>query len=189
MADKTIGDLTAASSVAAGDLFEIENTAGNSRKVTAAQVAAFNLGAIHCYEEAAGAGGGSTASTWVTRNLTTAASNSITGASLASNEITLPAGTYEIIGSAPAFGAQANKVRLYDVTGAASVVEGETVWGNNTTMERRVGIRGRFTLAVQSNVRIEMYSSASVATNGFGVDAGFVGVDNHFTDVLIRRVA
>lgn len=36
MADKTINDLTAATSLADGDLFEIENTGNNSRKVTLA---------------------------------------------------------------------------------------------------------------------------------------------------------
>jgi hypothetical protein len=34
MADKTIGDFTAASSIADADLFEIETVAGNSRKAT-----------------------------------------------------------------------------------------------------------------------------------------------------------
>lgn len=38
MADKKISDLTAASSLADGDLFEIENTGGNSRKITGAQL-------------------------------------------------------------------------------------------------------------------------------------------------------
>lgn len=36
MADKTINDLTAATSLSSGDLLEIENTSNNSRKITAA---------------------------------------------------------------------------------------------------------------------------------------------------------
>lgn len=36
MADKTINDLTAATTLADGDLFEIENTGNNSRKITVA---------------------------------------------------------------------------------------------------------------------------------------------------------
>jgi hypothetical protein len=39
VADKTISDLTAATSIASGDLIEIENAGGNSRKVTASNAA------------------------------------------------------------------------------------------------------------------------------------------------------
>lgn len=48
MADKKISDLTAASSLAAGDLFEIENTGGNSRKATVQLIADYlqSLGAV-----------------------------------------------------------------------------------------------------------------------------------------------
>lgn len=41
MANKKFSDLTAASSLAAGDLFAVENAGGNSRKITAANVRAF----------------------------------------------------------------------------------------------------------------------------------------------------
>jgi hypothetical protein len=41
VADKTINDLTATTSLAGGDLFEIENTGNNSRKITAANVKVF----------------------------------------------------------------------------------------------------------------------------------------------------
>lgn len=40
MADKKISDFTAATTVASGDLFEMENAGGNSRKITAANLAA-----------------------------------------------------------------------------------------------------------------------------------------------------
>lgn len=39
MADKTINDLTESTTLAAGDLFEIENAGGNSRKMSAANLA------------------------------------------------------------------------------------------------------------------------------------------------------
>lgn len=40
MADKTIADFTATTAVASGDLFEMENTSNNSRKITASNLAA-----------------------------------------------------------------------------------------------------------------------------------------------------
>lgn len=44
MADKTINDLTEATSVSSNDLFEIENTGNNSRKVKASNVRSFMAG-------------------------------------------------------------------------------------------------------------------------------------------------
>jgi hypothetical protein len=44
MADKTINDLTATTSLVDGDLFEIENTGNNSRKITAANVKQHMIG-------------------------------------------------------------------------------------------------------------------------------------------------
>lgn len=44
MADKKISDFTASGSIAANDLFEIENASGDSRKVTADVVKAFTRG-------------------------------------------------------------------------------------------------------------------------------------------------
>lgn len=150
-----------------------------------------DLGAIHCYEEqpSGTAGGGSTASTWVTRVLNTTASNSVSGASLSSNEIILPAGTYEIHARVPCFSSSnvGFKARLYNVTGAAVLIEGSSTWSNGQESECQV--QGRFTLSGTSNVRVEMTASATRATNGFGVNSGITGVPNHFTDVLIRRVA
>lgn len=55
MADKTINDLTAATTLAAGDLFEIENTGNNSRKITAANVRTYmKAGFRGCLASSAG---------------------------------------------------------------------------------------------------------------------------------------
>jgi hypothetical protein len=105
-----------------------------------------------------------------------------------SGTIVLPAGTYEVNAGAPCFASQANKIRLYDATGAASLIDGETLWTSTGTIERRLRIVGRFTIGVTSNVRVEIFSSVTVSSNGFGVDAA-LGINNHFTDIFIRRVA
>jgi hypothetical protein len=147
---------------------------------------------IHCYEEqpSGTAGGASVANTWTTRVLNTTLANSITGASLASNEITLPAGTYDVSARAPCFSTGTStgfKLRLYDVTGATTLIDGTSMWGG-VSVEMECHVQGRFTLSATSNVRLEMTSTASRATNGFGVNAGITGVPNHFSDILIRQV-
>jgi hypothetical protein len=66
-------------------------------------------------------GGGSTAATVHTRTLNTVVINRISGASLASDQVTLPAGTYRVQASCPtASGAGSNRAQLYNVTDASN---------------------------------------------------------------------
>jgi hypothetical protein len=60
--------------------------------------------------------GGSSIAGVQTRTLNTVTTNTITGASLASNQVTLPAGTYRIDASAPALTVSAHRVLLKNVT-------------------------------------------------------------------------
>lgn len=270
MADKKISDLTAATSAATDDVYEIENSGGNSRKVTGAQIAALNLGVFHAYEEkASGTDGGSSVAAFTSRMLNTVKLNTITSAAqitstvtmtiaspcvvtwtshgLANGEavqfvtsgalptglsasvtyyvvstaantfsvattpggaaintsgsqsgthtaytglISLPAGTYEIIASAPVYPAGTGtgfKSRLYNVTDAATTLEGSSAWSNAQT-ELRTWVQGRFTFAGTKTVRLETTSTA-VRASGFGVNAAITSVNNHFSDVFITQIA
>ena len=61
-------------------------------------------------------GGSFTAGPWVTRDLNTIVTNSIAGASLTGNEITLPAGSYAVDAWAPAYMVRSHKLRLFNGT-------------------------------------------------------------------------
>jgi hypothetical protein len=103
--------------------------------------------------------------------------------------ITLPAGTYDIQARAPCYNGAAStgfKARLYNVTGSASLIDGTTIWGS-VNCETECRVQGRFSLGATSNVRVEMIATAA-RTSGFGVDAGVPSVNNHFTDVIIRKI-
>ncbi|MBK9322713.1 MAG: hypothetical protein IPM97_07165 [Bdellovibrionaceae bacterium] len=67
------------------------------------------------------AGGTFTSGSWQTRTLNTTRFNTIPGASLASNQITLPAGTYYVRAVAPTGEPSVweHKAILYNVTGSA----------------------------------------------------------------------
>lgn len=139
-------------------------------------------------EKSSGTGGAAwTAGVWTTRTVNTVLTNEISGASLASDEITLPAGTYEIDAVAPMYRGSSNQARLYNVTGAAVLILGTNEWagvsGNDSQSYSK--LRGRFTLAVSSAVRVEHRTSGS---------GGVAGVSNTFgtqvyTDVMIRQVS
>ena len=59
-------------------------------------------------------GGGCTAGTWKTRDLNTEVADTASIASLASNQITLSAGTYRVRANAPGFHVDRHKARLQD---------------------------------------------------------------------------
>lgn len=142
-------------------------------------------------QKASGTDGGAfTSGAWRTRTLNTVVENEITGASLASNEITLPAGTYEIDARVPAGRCHSHQARLYDVTGAAVLLYGSSSFSNSAAnySDTDSNIRGRFTLAAPSNIRIEHQCTVTVATNGFGWANGF-GNTQVYTDVMIRTAS
>lgn len=68
-------------------------------------------------------GGTLTAGIWQTRDLNSSAGN-IVGASLASNQITLPAGSYYISATAPTYQMNSNQVRFRNITDATTAITG-----------------------------------------------------------------
>ena len=100
---------------------------------------------------------------WRTHVITTIGKNEIPGASLASNQITLPAGTYTCAAALrwKYSTDQFVQIKLYNTTGAADLIMG-------TSDEQHYNISninfldGMFTLAVSSVVEIQLYGTQNV---------------------------
>jgi hypothetical protein len=133
-------------------------------------------------------GGTFTSGAWRTRTLNTEVTNEISGASLAANQITLPAGTYEIEASAPGFNCGDHKAKLCNLTDTADTLVGtsESAGAANNSNGRSL-VRGRFTIAGAKVFELQHRCSSSQATNGLGQGGGF-GVVEVYTDVIIRKV-
>lgn len=100
------------------------------------------------------------------RQLNTVRSNTIAGASLASNQITLPAGSYHVVGSAPFFNGDRHRCYLHNVTDNVSVLLG-TAENAGTAFTTRSIVRGTFSIAATKV--FEFRHSMQVAqTNGLG---------------------
>jgi len=139
-------------------------------------------------KDAGTAGGASEATTWNTRTLNTVLTNEISGASLASNQITLPAGTYMIVASAPANKVAYHKLKLYNVTDATDILIGTSEYTTDSTfVVTRSWVVGRFTLAAQKTLEIRHYTCASYALEGLGI-ATNAGVIEVYTDCQIWKI-
>ena len=144
---------------------------------------------LHVRDLNAGQGGTFTQGSWQTRVLQTIPTNEITGASLASNQITLPAGTYFCIAWAGAVDVDQHQTRLWDTTGAAELIRGGTAFarsgsGGGTTNS---WVIGRFTLSVESALELRHRCATSQATNGYGVDVTWA--DNIYSEVMIWQLS
>jgi hypothetical protein len=122
-------------------------------------------------EKTSGTDGGTfTSGAWQTRTLNTVVTNRITGASLASNTVTLPAGLYLCQGSAPAFDVGKHKLRLWNVDSSAEIMLGSSDVVPASGYNRNI-IQGEFTLSVETDIRLEQRCQNTKTTNGFGVNA------------------
>ena len=135
------------------------------------------------------AGGSSSSTTNNERVLNTVVTNEITGASLSSDTITLPSGTYFISASSPTNRGGTNRAHLYNTADSSIAVLGtsENTQTSDTTPTRSF-ITGRFTIAAQKTFKIRHYTTSAKSDNGLGVQANDGNVEV-YTDVQIWKVA
>ncbi len=148
---------------------------------------AFENAFLYVRDEKASSVNGGTAATgsWARRDLNTVKHNGITGASLASNQVTLPAGTYVVSGRAPAFGVDGHAARLRNTTAGATLVEGSTGVAGMTQTDSF--LNGRFVLAAQSVLEVQHQVTAPQPSFGLGFAHSFG--TNVYTELRIWKVA
>lgn len=191
-----ITDLTALGAAPADeDLIEMtDDPSGTpaSRSVTMAELReAMALPVLHVRDEKATTvhGGASAATTWNVRDLNTVGVNQITGASLASNQITLPAGTYRIRARAPATKVDEHVLRLRNVTDGTTTLVGSTALSFNADTSQEDSILwGVFTIAAEKTFELQHWTEDAKATNGLGNATGSGEVEV-YAEVWIEQEA
>lgn len=142
-------------------------------------------------EKADGTAGGTfTSGAMRTRDLNTVAINTISGASLASNQITLPAGTYYINATAPAYIVDYHLAKLRNVTSSTDVLIGSSMVTSSTgfTVSASV-IQGVFTITGANAFEIQHQCATTGATSGFGNASTFTGYVEVYTQVTIFKMS
>lgn len=140
-------------------------------------------------EQPSGTNGGTfTAGSYVTRVLNTVKTNTIDGASLATNIITLPAGIYKVNVKAPACSVSNHKAKLYNETTMSDLIIGYSMNASSTYGGYNLAeISGIITLTEITNLTVKHQCSVTKGTNGLGVPSTFGDVEV-YTDVMIEKI-
>lgn len=146
-------------------------------------------------QKASGTNGGTfTAGSWIRRTLNTVVTNTITGSSLSSDQITLTAGTYEIIAHLPAYSSNSHQSRFVSST-AGIAIYGTTEYANardtggekSESMSRSM-INGRFTInSTINDFQLEHRCSDTRTTDGFGLACNFGNIEV-YSDIIIKKI-
>jgi hypothetical protein len=146
--------------------------------------------AIFNETQASGTAGGTfTSGSYVKRTLNTTVVNNITGCSIASSVITLPAGTYQVSANAPAILVDQHKIRIQNTTAATTLAIGSSEQTTAaTSVQTRSTLQTYFTLASSSTIELQHRCITTRATNGLGLASSF-GDSEIYSQITIVRVA
>lgn len=141
-------------------------------------------------------GGTPSGAVWNKRDLNTEVVATISGASVASSVITLPAGTYWVEWVCPAYSGEPeldHQSRLRNTTDGSTAVLGSTggrIKGDSTTnvyvFDRSIGA-GAFTIAGEKDFELQHYFSTN-GTDGFGFQTT-TGAGEVYSSIKIWRTA
>ena len=187
---RTGSGTAAARSLSEGNGIQITNGSGASANPT---INATIYQTMHVVEEiaASGSSGTATSGSYFTRTLNTVVTNTITGASLASNQITLPAGTYNIFAEVPSYRADGHIAKLRRVSAtAADVVIGTTGYsGSGSSNANSYSyIFGQFTVGTTGAYEVQQRVELTRASDGLGAPVSTLWEAKRFTQVFIQRV-
>lgn len=134
-------------------------------------------------------GGTFTAGAWQTRTLNTVRLNAIPGASLASNQFTLPAGTYRVNAAIPALRVGGHQARIQNITDATTTLVGSGQVSEQTgaIVQNNSTIMGVFTIAGSKVFEVQHRSALTQASDGFG-QAASTGAGEVYSMIEIQRV-
>ena len=133
------------------------------------------------------AGGTATPGSWFKRVLNTTVQNNITGCSIASSVITLPAGSYTATVFAPNYRTDESQFRIQNTSDAATLIYGMSGNSRNAASQTMTGtVQGYFTLAASKTIEVQNRVLTTIATFGLGLPTNFG--DEVYASILIEKV-
>jgi hypothetical protein len=142
-------------------------------------------------ERGSGTSGGTNVASGQTRTLNTVKKNTITGASLSSNVITLPAGTYRIQASAPGYqvGGHRLTATVTQIGGGSIGIDGSSAYATTSTATHSAINKAEFIFTgTGGTVTLSHLMANAVATYGLGYPVSMGGTEV-YTEVYIEKVS
>ena len=142
-------------------------------------------------EKASGTSGGTfNSGAWQTRDLNTKATDTHSICTLAANQFSLPAGTYEINVRAPCFLTGQTKAKLRNVSDGSDTIIGASGYAYGAAGGDAISstVDGVFTIASSKTFEVQHRCATTSAVSGFGYADGFSVVEV-YTEVFIRKIA
>jgi hypothetical protein len=129
----------------------------------------------------------STVGSYVTRVLNTVVSNTVTGLSLNSNQITLLSGTYRLDVLAPGYDCARTKARLRNITDSSTIALGTNGYVGTSTASTYSHINNIFTISSTKVIEVQQYFqlNASNQNGGMATSSGDVEV---YARIIITKL-
>ena len=136
-------------------------------------------------------GGTFTSGAWRTRDLNTVVVNAITGSSLSSNQITLPAGTYFVFSSAVAMRVDCHISRLFNTTNAQQLLQSTSCWTNSASSAGpgMNSIMFGFFYTAGCSMELQHRCSTTLASYGLGYVSNIGQPCEIFADLKIWKLS
>jgi hypothetical protein len=184
------GNALAAGRWISGRRYLIENDGSALRIIAAGLLAPQPPSPIPSFQladqKASGTSGGTaTSGAFQQRTLNTVLRNVLAGASLSSNQFTLPAGTFHISWSAPVLLSGLHLTRLQNITDSTTVATGTSEFTADSVVQTRSFGSVVVTITVPKVFEIEHRVGATQATNGFGAATSFGTETYTVVDVVV----
>jgi hypothetical protein len=130
--------------------------------------------AVFIDQKTSTAGGTFSSGAWRTRDINTSQFNSISGASIASNQITLPSGTFMVVATAPFQRVDQNALRFQNITDTSTTIEGQNAYTDSGTAVCGVAyLSGTFTIAASKTFELQHRCATTRGGDGFGPSNSF----------------
>jgi len=176
MADTKISALTDGGAIQATDQFVVARTGSNFKIAGSEVVSGMAYVQVRDEKTQNTQGGNFTSGAWRTRTLNTESADTGAVCTLASNQITLDAGTYVCRISCPAGYCGKHQARLQNVTDATTVLVGTSEYSgsaNTDLVQSHSFISGEFTIGASKALEVQHQCLTTRNTDGFGVAANF----------------
>jgi len=145
--------------------------------------------AVIVHDETSGTSGGqiTPVNTFKTRKITSVLSDPSAMVSLASNQITLPAGTYVFSGSMVYYNTYHTLIRLYNITASAASIMGPTGRAaDNSSLI--LSLYGIVTVTVTTIFELQHEVSNTLGTNDAGISTSVPNPNERYMQMLITKI-